>query len=329
MPGTCKPVVSIVRIRNGNTDSAVEEAIELLGGMRAITQGKERVLLKPNLIFPDPKATTKPGVVRTLARLLEGVQKDVSIGEGSGGASPFNIQGNEVCRTSNPETLNRIQQSVFDQLGYTELARSLRVPLINLHTGEMDEVQVPNAFVFDKLTLHSALTRTDMLCSVPMMKTHILAGVTLGIKNLVGAFPGVVYQAIRGRMHDIASKVESSGTAAAIIDMLRANKVGLVVIDGSTAMEGDGPSDGALVPMETIIAGTDPVATDMVAASVMGFEPEEVPTFTWANKAGLKPERIEDIEVRGAPISSLRRRFVRPALIPWASLAANFATREV
>ena len=38
-PDTPKPVVGIVKIRNGKIDSAVEQAIELLGGMRAINSG--------------------------------------------------------------------------------------------------------------------------------------------------------------------------------------------------------------------------------------------------------------------------------------------------
>ena len=64
---------------------------------------------------------------------------------------------------------------VFDELGYTELARSLRVPLVNLHSGKMVEVPVRDAFAFDTLSLHESLTDVDLLCSVPMMKTHSLA----------------------------------------------------------------------------------------------------------------------------------------------------------
>jgi hypothetical protein len=51
-----KPVVSVVRIRKGNIGAAVEQAIELLGGMAAITRGKERIMLKPNLVAPIPEA---------------------------------------------------------------------------------------------------------------------------------------------------------------------------------------------------------------------------------------------------------------------------------
>jgi len=328
-PEGARPVVSVVKIRNGNIDAAVEHAIELLGGMRALTQGKERILLKPNLVSPVPAATTKPAVIRTLARLMKGVHKDVSIGEGSAAAYPFNVRGSQTFRTSKPDLLNRMQQSVFDQLGYTELGKSLGVPLVNLHTGELDDVKLPGAFVFDKITLHRSLIETDLLCSVPMMKTHTLAAVTLGMKNLIGTYPGAVYQAVRGRMHDAAARVEPSGTAAAIVDIVRANKLGLVVIDGSTAMEGNGPTDGPLVPMNTIVASVNPLAADMVAASLMGFGPSEIPTFRWANKAGLRPERMEEIEFRGDPFASVHRRFARPFVVPWSVARLAWATREI
>ena len=312
-----RPVVSVVRIRKGNIEAAVEEAVELLGGMAAITRGKERIMLKPNLLAPIPEATTKLPVMRALVRLMRSAHKDISIGEGSAAAAPFNVRNDQTFRTSNKDLLNGLQKRVFDELGYSEFSETEKVPLVNLHTGDLVEVNVPNALLFDKLTLHRSLTEIDLLCSVPMMKTHVLAGVTLGMKNLIGVYPGAIYQAVRGDMHDMASKVEPSATAAPIVDMVRANKLGLVVIDGSTAMEGNGPTGGTQVPMETIIAGTNPLATDMVAASLMGFEPDEISTFTWAHKAGLRPHRLEEIATRGEPLDRVRRAFVRPVLVPW------------
>jgi uncharacterized protein (DUF362 family) len=222
-----------------------------------------------------------------------------------------------------------MQDFVFKQLGYTELAQSLGVPLVNLHSGALVEVPVPKAFVFPTVTLHRSLTDIDLLCSVPMMKTHALAQVTLGIKNLVGVFPGTIYQSVRGAMHDEAAKVEPSGTAAAIVDMMRANKLGLVVVDGSMAMEGNGPSDGTLVKMDVIVAGADPVATDMVASSIMGFETAEVPTFAWANKAGLGPASLEAIEVRGEQVEAVRRKFVRPQVYAWNSIRDFWGAKEI
>ena len=279
-----KPVVSVVRIEKDKIDYAVERAVDLLGGIRSVTVNKERILLKPNLVGPAVRSTTKPPVVKTLAKLMKAAEKEVLIGEGSATAPGFNFKNGVVYRTANREILDGMQKHVFDRLGYTELAVSLDIPLVNLHSGELEEVEAPGAFVFDKLTLHRSVTDADMLCSVPMMKTHGLATVTLGMKNLFGLFPGTVYHAVRSTVHNRTAEVDESGTAAAIVDMVRANKLGLVVIDASTAMEGQGPSRGPLVKTDLIIAGTNPLATDMVAAKIMGFEPQEIPTFTWARK---------------------------------------------
>ena len=106
-----RPLVSIVKIRNGNIDFAVEHAIDLLGGMKTIAQGKERILLKPNLVSPQPNATTKPAVIRALARLMKTAGKDVSIGEGSAVAEPFNARGTEMFRTTRKDLLDGLQQT--------------------------------------------------------------------------------------------------------------------------------------------------------------------------------------------------------------------------
>jgi uncharacterized protein (DUF362 family) len=324
-----KPVVSVVRVRGDNVGRAVEEAIDLLGGIEQVAKRKRRVMLKPNLVSSDPKATTKPEVVRALAQLFLRAGREVSIGEGSAAAPEFNVLGGQIFRTRKREILDPMQQYVFEQLGYAEMAKTLGVPLINLHSGELADVKVARPFVYDKLTLHQSLTELDLLCSVPMMKTHQLATVTLGMKNLVGVFPGTVYQSVRGAMHDFASKVEPTAASAVVVDMVRANKLGLVVVDGSVAMEGNGPSIGPLVKMGIIVAGTNPVAADMVAANVMGFEPHEVPIFGWANKAGMTPTSLDEIEVRGEPLAGVRRPFIKPQVIAWNNIRNLWAAKEI
>jgi len=324
-----RPVVSVVKIKNDNIGTAVEEAIDLLGGITEVAKGKERIMLKPNLVAPVPEATTKLDVIKILAQMMKKAGKEVLIGEGSAASPPFNVQGVEVFRTKKRDILDKMQQFVFDNLGYSELAQSLGISLVNLHSGEMVEVEVPDAFCFDKITLHRSLQDIDLLCSVPMMKTHTLAQVTLGMKNLIGLYPGTVYQSVRGLMHDLASEVEPSGTAVAIVDMVRANKLGLVVVDGSMAMEGEGPTDGTLVKMDLIIAGTNPLATDMVAANCMGFKPHEIPTFTWANKAGMKPMCLDDIELRGERPKNVGRKFVKPKVLAWKDIRDSWGAKVI
>jgi uncharacterized protein (DUF362 family) len=321
-----KPVVSVVKINNDNVDYAVRHAVDLLDGIKSITTGKERIMLKPNLVSPESRDVTKPSVIRALAQLMMEAGKDVSIGEGSAAAGPNFRPGifGSVCRTKEIEALTDIQQIVFNRLGYSELSKLIKVPLVNLHTGKMSKVKIPEGFVYKEISLHHSLTEIDMLCSVPMMKTHGLATVTLGMKNLIGLYPGEVYGTVRSAVHSEAAKVEKSGTASAIVDMVRANKMGLVVIDASTAMQGQGPSvhqGGQLVKMDLIIAGTNPLATDMIAAYLMGFHPEEISTFVWAWKAGMTPTSLNEIEIRGTKLDDVRRNFLRPTVYPWDAIS--------
>ena len=332
------PVVSITRIENKNIAGAVGEAIDLLGGIDSVTAGKNRILLKPNLRDDTGLFTpTSPKVVEALARLMQAAGKQVLIGEGSMLGGGFNYQEDHaqlfrlatgLVRTKNPVVLDGLQQRVFDHWGYPKLAASMGIPLVNLHTGDMVEVGVPDGFVFDHISLNSTLAGVDLVCLVPTMKTHPLAGVSLGMKNMMGAYPGSVYGVPLCSVHDLASELEPQGTAPAIVDIVRATKPGLSVVagvegrqsgregyEGSFAMWPEG-----VVAVNLIIAGTNPLATDMVTAAVMGFAPEEVPTFEWAWKAGMEPRSLEDIEIRGADLSSVTRRFGRAQSVPYSDI---------
>ena len=315
--GQAKPVVSIVE--NYDIPTAVEEAIDLLGGIKTILSDKQKIMLKPNLVTDSSHCTTNPKVIHTLVQLMQAHGKEVLIGEGSAAVYGYNIiENGDPCSMDDPDRLDAMQQFVFDRLGYTELADSLGVPLVNLHTGPMVVVDVPGGgLVYQQLTLHRSLTEIDLLCSVPMMKTHDRAQVSLGMKNLIGLYPGSVYGTVRSSVHDHATLAGSPGIAYETIDMVRANKLGLVVIDGSRAMEGNGPCNGTLKQMNLIIAGTNPLATDMVAASVMGFAPDEIPMFVCANEVGLQPQSLDEIEVRGKSVKDVQRDFERPTMNPW------------
>ncbi len=323
------PAVSVVKIKNDDIGSAVEEAIDLLGGIDELTRDKQRIMLKPNLVTPDPKCTTNPEVIKALIRIMKQAGKEVSIGEGSAAASGFNADDEGVYFTKDPGLLEPMQQFVFDKLGYTEMAESLNVPLINLHTGDMVEVAVPNAIVFDKIILHKSLSETDLLCSVPMMKTHVLAKVTLGMKNLIGLYPGSAYCSVRSCVHDKAWEKRSPCVAFEILDMVRACPPGLTVIDGSTSMEGNGPTDGELVKTDLIIAGTNPLATDMVAARIMGFNKNEIAKFAMAMRLGMKPTSVDSVDIRGENLESVQMEFKRPELVTWGEIKDLWGAKEV
>jgi hypothetical protein len=101
-----KDIVSIVRVKDGNVAKAVEEAIDLLGGIKTVTRGKNSILLKPNLVAPDKHCTTKPEVIKTIAQLMLKSGKEVMIGEASAAAESFNVIGNDTCYEKPDRTLS-------------------------------------------------------------------------------------------------------------------------------------------------------------------------------------------------------------------------------
>jgi uncharacterized protein (DUF362 family) len=328
-PALAKAYVSVVEITNG-IQSAVEEAIRLLGGMDRVLGGARKIMLKPNLVADISDRTTKVDVVACLAHMMKensimGIQRTVSIGEGSAGAGGYNIGETGICITNDDDMLNGMQDYVFEELGYKYLAQSMSLPLVNLHTGPMKTVRVPGGLAYEELTIHKSLTEIDLLVSVPMMKTHYMASVSLGMKNLIGLYPGSEYGTVRARVHEKAYKAGSEGIAFETIDMVRANRLGLVVIDASTAMEGNGPGNGDLVAMNMIIAGTNPLATDMIGAYLMGYCPDEIPTFVWARRVGMGPQSLNDIVVRGMDITKARRLFKRPEMHTWPDESGSYS----
>ena len=218
---------------------------------------------------------------------------------------------------------------MFETLGYTEMAKSLNIPLINLHSGDIVEVPLNDGFAAKSLKIHRKLTEVDLVCSVPIMKTHTLATVTLAMKNLIGLYPGTEYYSVRSWLHDRAAERGSAGVAFEVIDMNRAVKTGLSVIDATTAMEGNGPFSGALVDMGLIIAGTSTLATDMVGATLMGFESDEIPAISLAHKSGMEPGNLLNIEIRGLTIEQTKRQFIKPMVSKWTDINKFWGIKEL
>jgi uncharacterized protein (DUF362 family) len=94
-------------------------------------------------------------------------------------------------------------------------------------------------------------------------------------------------------------------------------------------MEGNGPSDGTLVDMGLIIAGTCPLATDMVGAVLMGFEIDVIPAIVLAHKSGMLPDTFDEIEIRGLRIEQCKRQFVKPNIMKWKDINKFWGVREL
>jgi uncharacterized protein (DUF362 family) len=84
---------------------------------------------------------------------------------------------------------------------------------------------------------------------------------------------------------------------------------GAAVIDGFEGMEGEGPGDGTMVPSHIAIASTDYIAADRVGIEVMGINPDWVGYLRYCAQAGLGEYDLKKIEVTGATIASVAKKY--------------------
>jgi len=249
---------------------------------RALAEsGKKQILIKPNYInskHPSTGITTDSRVIEGVVKFLKTskITSDIIIGEGSGFADTF---------------------QAFKIAGVDAVADRWGVKLVDLNKDEFVEVQVPDPLSLKRVRV--AKTALDSaIISVPKLKPHRIATVTLSLKNMMGAL------ASKGSMHKGTSLSEN------IADLVSVLKPSLAVIDGIIAGEGHETS-GDPVPMNLVIAGTDPVAVDAVGAAVMDIAPEGVKHLLMAEKKGLGTCQLANITVLGEPIEAVKRKFRR------------------
>jgi hypothetical protein len=82
------------------------------------------------------------------------------------------------------------------------------------------------------------------------------------------------------------------------------------IVDGFVAMHREGPRHGTPIKLGTVVAGTDAVAVDAVAAAVMGFDPRGIGYLRDAQAAGLGIADLDRLELVGDPLAQVRRSCV-------------------
>jgi len=272
-----------VAIAHGTDPLAmVREALDLIDAAQIVAPN-DRIVLKPNYVepmMPDTGVTTDPRVIEgVIAWLQELGATDITIAESTWQRS----------RT----------QRAFEMVGLPEMAERRGVKLLNLYDDEHVEVTIPNALSLEKVLLPRTVLEADCLVSLPKLKCHCMAYVTLGIKNLMGAvFPekDLMHRHLDERLRDLAT-------------VLRAK---LTVIDGLIGAE---RHENAGNPVETnvIIAGADPVATDAVGAMVMQIDPTRVHHLRLCAETGLGEHRPDHITLLGEPVERVCKPYQQPS----------------
>ncbi len=284
-----KPIVSIVKAGE-DVELAVREAVALAGGLGDVVTSKSRVLIKPNIASRDRSGTgktTDARVTRAITKMvLEKNPRSVIIGEGSAVGFDF------------PELQDTT--SALEESGTKGVAEELGVPLVDLNADDHEEVEVPSPLVMNSVKIAQTVLDSNVIISVPVLKTHIRSAVTLSLKNMKGAMPG-----------EEKKKSHRLGLEMAIADLNSVIRPHFVVVDALMAMEGlwEYPED--CVPMGLIGAGRDPVAVDSTFARVAGVMPSEIAHLRHCQKKGLGVFDLKEIEFAGVQVSEVRRPFRR------------------
>jgi len=263
--------------------------IDSLGGLEKFVKQGQNVVIKPNVVadhgFREGKyhggVVTDVRLVRALIEILLPIAGKVTVAEGA--------------------SINRAETGkLFEHYGYDRLKEMdpKRVSLVDLNADSLIRKTVPNGKRMLSREIPLTLEQADVLISVPVMKTHFAALVSLSIKNLQGAIaPLEKYMS------------HFFGLWQNLINIHHLVKPKLVIVDGLTAQENFGPVYGTPKTMNLLVGGTNPVAVDATTSRIMGFDPLLSPPILFAYMQGLGPVEPEKIQVLGASIEEVRETF--------------------
>lgn len=243
------------------------------------------VLLKPNLITIDPQGITNTnpaliGAAREAFLKLGAAQ--VLIGDGSG--------------------IERDSIAVLESMRMREHIGTFAKTFVDLNLDDVELVPLKTrASRLKELYFPKTVRHADFLVSMPKLKTHHWAGVTLSLKNMFGAVPGGCYGWPKNVLH-------WAGIDRAILDINAAVRPDFAIVDGIVGMEGNGPIQGAMKYAGVLVFGDDPVAVDSTCARVMGLLPEKIRHIAHAATllGHIEPAKILHL---GENISSVRSPF--------------------
>ncbi len=264
--------VAIRRVKSYQ-DELVAPMVEALREFDLPVRGKT-VLLKPNFVGPDPqnRINTHPAVVAAAREsFLQLGAERVLLGDGP--------------------ALDRDTEGIVESMHLREYIGALRECLVDLNLDVPRKTLLrTNASTLKHLYFPETVLGADLVVSMPRMKTHHWAGVTLSLKNMFGVVPGNCYGWPKNILH-------WAGITRSLLDINATVRPDFAIVDGIVGMEGNGPTQGTPKACGVLVLGDDPVAVDSTCARIMGLVPERI---EYLSQAGLmlghvKEEKIQQI----------------------------------
>jgi uncharacterized protein (DUF362 family) len=219
------------------------------------------VLLKPNLVeyIPGRLVNTDTQLIGAAAEAFLRVgAASVTVAEGPGHHRDTDLLLYET--------------GLGDQLAHRKIA------FVDLNRDDLIKTKLQaNYSGLGHLWLPRTVLAADFIVSMPKVKTHHWTGVTLSMKNMFGIVPGCRYGWPKNVLH-------WAGIHETILDICATVRPEFVIADGILAMGGDGPLNGTVKNLHTILLANDPVAADANLADLLGVSPSLVRHIHEANR---------------------------------------------
>ncbi len=152
---------------------------------------------------------------------------------------------------------------------------------------EPHDFEVPEFRIGRSITLGKALLDADVIISLPKLKTHAQMTHTGALKNQFGFVPGTM----KGQWHFRLQ--EARWLASLILDVNRAKRPHLAIMDAIVGMEGEGPAAGNPRGIGVLLASRDLAALDTISCHLIGLDPMDVPLLAAAREEGFGETRLE------------------------------------
>ncbi|RLI07003.1 hypothetical protein DRO42_08725, partial [Candidatus Bathyarchaeota archaeon] len=285
------PTVAIVRTDTLEYEridirKMVREAIEMLGGIDVFVGHDTRVFIKPNVVTNVPATagvTVEPRIVGALVELArEAGARQVWVGD---------------------STVNWSKaHDVMADLGLIEEVERYGGRIVDLDAVPVARLDIPNGHAVRCMEVPQPLLEADAIIDVAKAKTHMIDGISCCIKNWVGIIP----QKTRLQYHQMPR------LSQVVVDLMSRLPPALCVVDALGIGAGEGPLAVESRSMGLVIAGDDPVATDVVVGQLRGLGADERLFAYTAYFAGLGEIDMSKVEVRGPTLDDLRVRVRRP-----------------
>jgi uncharacterized protein (DUF362 family) len=243
------------------------------------------VLLKPNLVGQDPL-----GVMNTHPALIAAARE------------AFLRLGASRVLVGDGPAMDRDTEAVLESVRLREFLGPLANVFVDLNIDDVERVSLPTyASRLKELYFPKTVLGVDLVVSMPKLKTHHWAGVTLSLKNMFGVVPGSCYGWPKNVLH-------WAGIDQAILDINAAVRPDFAIVDGIVGMEGNGPIQGTPKACGVLIFGDDPVAVDATCCRTMGLAPEKVKYLANAGTM-LGHIKVHNIQQVGETIAAVRSPF--------------------